>query len=310
MEKQGRVLQFVVEEADAGLRLDRYLTQETKGPSRSYIRKLMDQGLVEVNGRRMKAGYSVAVGDSIQVEIPPPRVLAVKPEAIPLDIIYEDADIIVINKPPGMVVHPAAGNYEGTLVNALLAHCRDLSGIGGVQRPGIVHRLDKDTSGVMAAVKNDAAHLSLAGQFKDRTAERWYLALVHGNVAGSEGIIDAPIARHPVKRQQMAVVRQGRPALTRYFVRERLGSHTVVECRLETGRTHQIRVHMAHIGHPVVGDPVYSRRRNRVGLTRQALHAYYLGFRHPRTNQPLSFTAPLPSDMAEALQKLKKEAVH
>jgi len=305
----GRILQFVVQEADTGLRLDRYLTKEADGPSRSHIRRLMDQGLVRVNGRQVKAGYLVSVGDAIRLEIPPTRSLTLEPEAIPLDILYEDADIIVINKPPGMVVHPAAGNYAGTLVHALLAHCQDLSGIGGTFRPGIVHRLDKDTSGAIVAAKNDSAHLSLAGQIKEHTAKRWYLALIHGNIPEAEGWIDAPIARHPVNRKRMAVVEKGRPARTWYQVQARFGRYTLVECRLETGRTHQIRVHMAYIHHPVLGDPVYSRHRDRLGMTRQALHAYHLGFRHPRTGEPLSFSAPLAPDMAEVVDKLRRRCI-
>jgi 23S rRNA pseudouridine1911/1915/1917 synthase len=305
VEQQGRVLWLVVEEADHGQRLDRYLAQKAEGPSRSFIRRLMDQGLVEVNGRQVKAGYPVAIGDQIRVEIPPPKTVTLQPQAIPLDILYEDRDIIVINKPPGMVVHPAVGNYEGTLVSALLAHCQDLSGIGGSLRPGIVHRLDKDTSGVMVAAKNDTAHLSLAKQIKDRSAQRWYLALVNGNIPKAEGLIDAPIARHPVNRKRMAVVDNGRPARTWYSVTERFGNHTLVECRLETGRTHQIRVHMAYVGHPIVGDQVYNRCRDRVGMTRQALHAYHLGFQHPRTGESLSIDAPLAADMAQVIDKLR-----
>lgn len=309
MKQQGREFQFLVQVTDAGLRLDRFLTDKAGGPSRSQIRKLIDQGLVQVNGLQVKAGYLVRVGDNIQLQIPPPKPIELKAQAIPLDILYEDADIIVINKSPGMVVHPAVGNYEGTLVNALLAHCKDLSGIGGTLRPGIVHRLDKDTSGVMVAVKNDLAHIALSAQIKDRTAERWYLALVHGNIRRDEALIDAPIARHPINRKQMAVMETGRQARTWYCVQERFGQHTLVECRLETGRTHQIRVHMAYIRHPVVGDPVYSGHRDQQGMIRQALHAYHLGFRHPRTAEPLSFSVPLPSDMAEILDKLRSKTV-
>ncbi|NLY52720.1 MAG: RluA family pseudouridine synthase [Firmicutes bacterium] len=309
MEQQARVLQLVVEEKEGGSRLDRYLTEKVEGRSRSYLRKLIDQGLVLVNGRQVKAGYSITAGDKVRVEIPPPQPIEVVPESIPLDILYEDQDIIVINKPPGMVVHPAAGNYQGTLVNALLAHCRDLSGIGGKLRPGIVHRLDKDTSGVLVAVKNDHAHKSLAAQLKRRTVERWYLALAKGNFRADQGVIDAPIGRHPVKRKQMAVVENGRPARTWYYVRERFDQCTLVECRLETGRTHQIRVHLSHIHHPLVGDQVYGGRQNHLGMTRQALHAYHLGFHHPRTGELLSFSVPLPPDMADIIDKLRRSAV-
>ncbi len=305
MELGARQLQFFVEEGRTGLRLDHYLTQSIPGKSRSFLRKLLDQGLVTVNGKHVKAGYMVALGDQIQVEIPPVRTLSVEPEEIALDVIYEDADIIVINKPPGMVVHPAAGNLNGTLVNALLAHCTDLSGIGGIHRPGIVHRLDKDTSGVIVAAKTDAAHKALARQIKERTAERWYLALVHGNIGVGEGSIDAPIARHPVRRKQMAIVAKGRAARTHYIVRERFGDYTLVECHLETGRTHQIRVHMAHIGHPIVGDGVYGPKQNKLGMPRQALHAYHLGFIHPRTGDLLAFNGQLPEDMARILAILR-----
>ncbi|NLA59050.1 MAG: RluA family pseudouridine synthase [Firmicutes bacterium] len=309
VEQQGRVLELTVGEDEAGNRLDRYLTEKVQGRSRSYLRKLIDEGLVLVNGRLVKAGYSITAGDRVRVEIPPPQPLEILPESLPLDILYEDQDIIVINKPPGMVVHPAAGNYQGTLVNALLAHCRDLSGIGGKLRPGIVHRLDRDTSGVLVAVKNDHAHKSLASQLKMRTVERWYLALAKGDFKVDQGVIDAPIGRHPVKRKQMAVVASGRPARTWYYVRERFDQCTLVECRLETGRTHQIRVHLAHIHHPLVGDEVYGGRQNHLGMTRQALHAYHLGFRHPRTGEPLSFSAPLPPDMAAVIDRLRSSAV-
>ena len=305
----GQELRFVIQDHEAGIRLDHYLTQQVEGYSRSHLRKLMDQGLITVDGSYRKAGYRLNVGDVIHVVIPPTRSLAVEPEDIALDIIYEDSDIIVINKAPGMVVHPAAGNPGGTLVNALLAHCQDLSGIGGIHRPGIVHRLDKDTSGVMVAVKNDTAHRSLAVQIRDRTAKRWYIALVHGNILADEGLIYAPIARHPVHRKQMAVIESGRVASTQYYVRERFGDYALVECRLETGRTHQIRVHMAHIKHPIVGDFVYGPKQNKLGMTRQALHAYHLGLVHPRTGAAMEFTAPLPPDMSQALGLLRRETI-
>lgn len=304
----GEQLQFVIQDHEVGVRLDHFLTQRVEGYSRSYLRRLLDEGLVTVDGRSPKAGYLVRAGETVSVVIPPARSLSVEPEHIALDIIYEDADIIVINKPAGMVVHPAAGNPRGTLVNALLAHCHDLSGIGGVHRPGIVHRLDKDTSGVMVAVKNDAAHRALAHQIKDRSAQRWYLALVHGNIMVDAQVIDAPIARHPVHRKQMAVIEKGRPARTACQVRERFGDYTLVECRLETGRTHQIRVHLAHIKHPVVGDIVYGPKHNRLNMTRQALHAYHLGLTHPRTGIDMEFVAPLPQDLLSALEILRRKA--
>ena len=306
MEQAGEELQFVIQHQDVGLRLDHFLTQRVEGHSRSHLRRLLDQGLITVDGLSPKAGYLLNAGDIVRVVIPPTQSLSVEPEDIALDIIYEDSDIIVINKPAGMVVHPAAGNLRGTLVNALLAHCQDLSGIGGVHRPGIVHRLDKDTSGVMVAVKNDGAHRSLAHQIKDRIAQRWYLALVHGNIMTDSQVIDAPIARHPVHRKQMAVIEKGRAARTECHVRERFGDYTLVECRLETGRTHQIRVHLAYIKHPVVGDVVYGPKRNKLGMTRQALHAYHLGLTHPRTGIDMEFVAPLPQDLRSALETLRR----
>lgn len=227
------------------------------------------------------------------------------PEEIPLDIVYEDADLVVVNKPRGMVVHPAAGNYRGTLVNALLNHCRDLSGINRALRPGIVHRLDKDTTGLLVVAKNDTAHLDLACQIKERRVKRQYLALVHGHPP-QEGTVDAPIGRHPVHRKKMAVEpRHGRPAVTHFRVLERYPGYALVEARLETGRTHQVRVHMAYIGHPLLGDPVYAPRRPRLGLAGQALHACTLGFRHPRTGEYLEFRAPLPRDFEEVLEHLR-----
>ncbi|MFZ5639634.1 MAG: RluA family pseudouridine synthase [Bacillota bacterium] len=293
-------------EGQRGMRLDVFLAAELPELTRSYIQKLVDDGHITVNGRGGKASYKVQPGDEIVVEVPEPEGLELTPENIPLEIIYEDSDVIVVNKPQGMVVHPAAGNYTGTLVNALLAHCNDLSGINGVMRPGIVHRLDKDTSGVIMAAKNDEAHLSLAGQIKDRTVVRKYMALVHGNITEPAGVVDAPIGRDPRERKRMAVVTaNSKPAVTRYRVLERFNGYTLVECRLETGRTHQIRVHMAYIGHPVVGDPVYGPRKSPFALQGQALHAAVLGFHHPRTGEYLEFSAPLPEYMNELIKELK-----
>lgn len=294
---------------DAGTRVDVYLAREKAAPSRSFVQKLVESGLVTVLGRPVKPSYRVAEGDVIEVRIPPPENVSLEPEDIPLDIVYEDADVVVVNKPAGMVVHPAAGNYAGTLVHALLHHCKDLSGIGGELRPGIVHRLDKDTSGLMVVAKNDAAHAALARQIKARTVVRKYLAIVHGRLAKDEGTVDVPIGRHPVHRKRMAVVPGGRRAVTHWKVRRRYRDFTLVECKLETGRTHQIRVHMAYIGHPVAGDPVYGPRKPAFGLSGQALCAYQLGFYHPRTGEWKEFTIPLPEEMQKTVDKLERTLI-
>jgi len=286
-------------------RLDRWLAAQGIGPSRAFVQRLIDAGLVQVDGRPAAASDKVRPGQRVTVSIPPPEPTETKPEAIPLDVVYEDEDVIVVNKPQGMVVHPAAGNRAGTLVNALLAHCPDLSGIGGKERPGIVHRLDKDTSGLLVVAKNDQAHISLAQQIQAREAVREYVAIVHGQLRADRGRIEAPIGRHPVDRKRMAVVPGGRPAITDYEVLERFPGYTYVRARLQTGRTHQIRVHMAHIGHPVVGDPVYGPRRCPWNLQGQCLHACRLGFRHPRTGQWMTFTAPLPPHMEKVLRDLR-----
>ncbi|OUM98738.1 MAG: RNA pseudouridine synthase [Firmicutes bacterium ZCTH02-B6] len=292
--------------ADAdGQRLDRWLAAAGVGPSRAFVQRLIDGGLVQVEGRPAAASHKLRPGQRVTVYIPPPEPAEAQPEAIPLDVVYEDEDVIVINKRQGMVVHPAAGNRAGTLVNALLAYCPDLSGIGGKERPGIVHRLDKDTSGLLVVAKNDRAHISLARQIQAREAVREYVAIVHGRVSSDRGRIDAPIGRHPVDRKRMAVVPGGRSAVTDYEVLERFPGYTCVRAKLQTGRTHQIRVHMAHIGHPVVGDPVYGPRRCPWNLNGQCLHAFRLGFRHPRTGEWMSFTAPLPPHMEKVLRDLR-----
>ncbi|MBE3587933.1 MAG: RluA family pseudouridine synthase [Thermoanaerobacteraceae bacterium] len=295
---------YRVEKENAGRRLDVFLAGESPDLSRSHIHKLIEEGLVTVNGGPARAGYRVKAGDEVLVEIPPPRELAVLPEDIPLDIFYEDGDVIVINKPRGMVVHPAEGSYSGTLVNALLYHCRDLSGVNGVLRPGIVHRLDKDTSGLIMVAKNDRAHLDLARQLQDRRVTRRYIALAHGGFKEDRGTVDAPIGRHPRDRQRMAVVAGGRRAVTHYTVRERFGQYTLLDLKLETGRTHQIRVHMAYLGHPLVGDLKYGPARPHFGLQGQFLHAAVLGFVHPGTGEYLEFTAPLPEELQQVLDKL------
>lgn len=303
------ILTFTPGPDDVGTRVDAYLAKERAAPSRSFVQKLVESGLVTISGRPVKPSYKVAAGDIIEVRIPPPEDVSLEPEDIPLDIVYEDSDVVVVNKPAGMVVHPAAGNYAGTLVHALLHHCKDLSGIGGELRPGIVHRLDKDTSGLMVVAKNDDAHLALARQIKARSVVRKYLAIVHGRIAEDEGTVDASIGRHPVHRKKMAVVPTGRRAVTHWKVRRRYRGFTLVECKLETGRTHQIRVHMAHIGHPVAGDPVYGPRKPAFGLSGQALCAYRLGFCHPRTGGWMEFSIPLPEEMQKAIDKLERTLV-
>lgn len=292
--------------AEEEKRIDVYLAgQEELSLTRSRVQNLIQTGMVQVNERPVKANYKVKKGDKITITIPPPEELIVEAENIPLAIVYEDSDIIVVNKPQGMVVHPANGNYSGTLVNALLAHCQDLSGIGGVTRPGIVHRLDKDTSGLLVVAKNDFAHLHLSQQIKDRLVKKQYLTLVYGNLKVDQGTINAPIGRHPVDRKKMAVVfRLGRTAITHYQVLKRYGDYTYLQVDLETGRTHQIRVHLSYIGHPIVGDPVYTSAKNKFNLPGQFLHSHQLIFTHPRFGQRLEFTAPLPEKMEKLLQSL------
>lgn len=278
----------------SGVRIDSYLASNIEEISRSYIQKLIDDGSVFVNGKKVKSNYKVKEKDIIKISIPEPVALDIEPEDIELDIMYEDDDVIVINKPQGMVVHPAAGNYTGTLVNALLKHCNNLSGINGVIRPGIVHRIDKDTSGVIVAAKNDLSHKDIAEQIKKHTVKRIYIALVEGVVKPERGTIEGAIGRHHVDRKKMDVVANGKEAITHFTVLERIGNYTLIEARLETGRTHQIRVHMSHIGHPLVGDPVYGIKKQRFNLQGQALHAAVLGFVHPRTREYMEFKAPLP----------------
>lgn len=301
------MLEYTVPEGQAGVRLDVLISGLAGELTRSRVQKLITGGMVTVNGSPAKSNYKVKEGDRVRVEIPVPEPLEVSAEEIPLDIVYEDGDVLVVNKPQGMVVHPAAGNYSGTLVNALLEHCDDLSGINGVIRPGIVHRIDKDTSGLLVVAKNDRAHLELARQIKEHSVSRRYLALVHGNITEPKGVIDAPVGRDPRDRKKMAVVtRNSKPAVTRYTVLERLDGFTLVECALETGRTHQIRVHMAYIGHPVAGDPVYGPKKNPLGLAGQALHAFELGFRHPANGEYREFKAEIPEYFTELLNRLRQ----
>jgi len=307
---------FVIEES-IGSRVDVFVSNQNIGLTRSYAQKLIDQGFVKVNDRKTKASYRLKRDDKVSIEIPPPKKLEVKPEKIPLDIIYEDDDLIVVNKAKGMVVHPAAGNYSGTLVNALLYHCKKLSPIGGVLRPGIVHRLDKDTSGLLVVAKNEKAHLSLSKQIKERKAARTYVALVHGVLKQNQGIIEARMGRHPVHRKKMAVISQimsrvsslkSREAITYYKVLERFKNYTLIEVKLKTGRTHQIRVHMSHIGHPVVGDQTYGKRKNEFGIKGQVLHAGLLGFVHPSTGKYMEFKTPETKEIKDIVARLRKGA--
>lgn len=304
----GETLLFCPEPGDAGSRLDAFLALNLEGKTRSAVQKLMDQGKVLVNGKAGRKNDKVKPGDSIRVEIPEPEPLELLPQDIPLDIVYEDEHLLVVNKPKGMVVHPAPGNPDGTLVNALLYHCgQSLSGINGVIRPGIVHRIDKDTSGLLMVAKNDLAHQSLAAQIAAHTFTRMYNTVVYGNLKTDEGTISAPIARHPTDRKKMAVVPGGREAVTHYRALERLPGFTLVECRLETGRTHQIRVHMAHIGHPVAGDPVYGPKKCITSLNGQCLHARLLGFVHPATGEYMEFDSGLPPYFTDFLEKLRRK---
>ena len=292
----------------AGERLDVTLVRHIPELSRSYAQRLIEDGQVLVDGTVRKANYKLRGGEEIACTVPPAEEIEIRAEAIPLDVLYEDEDMIVINKPRGMVVHPAAGVASGTLVNALLYHCKDLSGINGVLRPGIVHRLDKDTSGVMVAAKNDMAHHFLARQIRDKEARREYRAIVHGNIVPRAGVITGDIGRHPTDRKKMAIVREnGKPATTHFEVLERFGAYTYVACCLETGRTHQIRVHMTSIGHPLVGDAKYTAKKNPFAIAGQALHSLTLSLSHPRTGEEMAFKARLPADMEEILHTLRMD---
>lgn len=291
--------EFRVEAAAAGSRLDQFLAATAAGLSRARIQDLIKEGHVLLNGGVAKASARLRAGDTVSLNEPPPVPTETVAEEIALDVLFEDDDLIVINKPAGLVVHPAAGNWSGTVVNALLHHCETLSGIGGEQRPGIVHRLDKDTSGCLVVAKNDVAHQSLAKQFAGREVTKIYLALAAGKFSRLSGTIEAPIGRHPVQRKKMTVLPadKGRAAKTGYRVLRELPAGTLVECTLHTGRTHQIRVHLRHLGHPILGDEVYGRRGT---FARQMLHAWRLGFEHPRTGKRLNFESPIPPDFVEA----------
>ncbi len=288
-------------------RLDAFLASSLDGLTRSQATRLIESGEVAVDGRAVSKSYKLAGGEDIAVTLPEPEPVEAVPQDIPLDVVYEDADVIVVNKPSGMVVHPAPGHLDGTLVNALLYHCAGtLSGIGGALRPGIVHRIDRDTSGLIIAAKNDAAHQYLSAQLADHTLARTYECIVVGALREDRGTVDAPIARHPTDRKRMAVVAGGREAVTHWEVIARYPGYTHVRCRLETGRTHQIRVHMAYIGHPILGDTVYGAKKEVPGLTGQCLHAVGLRFLHPRTHEVVELSCPLPEEFTRMLQKIRK----
>ncbi len=303
------IQEYTVPENYAEVRIDKFLSGICENLSRSFLQKLLKDGSVLVNGKSVKSSYKLSLGEVISFEVPEPQEAEIEAEDIPLDILYEDSDLIIINKPKGMVVHPAAGHYTGTLVNALMYHCKDqLSGINGIMRPGIVHRIDMNTTGVLVACKNDFAHNSLAEQLKVHSITRVYYAIVFGNIREDDGTVHAPIGRHPTDRKKMSIhSKQGRDAITHYRVIERFGDYTFIECRLETGRTHQIRVHMSSIGHPLLGDDVYGPARQPFSLTGQTLHAGILGFVHPTTGKYVEFSAPLPEYFEKLLEKLRKK---
>lgn len=301
----GEQERLLITENEAGQRADVGLASLLE-LTRSNMQKLLEDGRVVKGSKVLKANYKLKLGDEIIVTLPEPQPLDVQPQNIPIDIIYEDEDVVVVNKARGMVVHPAAGNYNGTLVNALLYHCKNLSGINGVIRPGIVHRLDKDTSGIMICAKNDAAHVSLSEQIQSKTAKRTYMAVVRGNIKTDSGVIETLIARDKNDRKKMAVVKEdGRNAVTEYEVMERFGKYTIVKCKLLTGRTHQIRVHMEYLGYPLVGDPKYSPKKTPFAINGQALHSLTLDFIHPRTGEQMHFEAPLPEDMHKIVTRLR-----
>jgi 23S rRNA pseudouridine1911/1915/1917 synthase len=319
-ESQGKKFSLDVTEKYQGRRLDQFLSETNLNLSRSQAKKLIEAGNVLLNQNPAKPSAHLKASDKVSGTFPQLRPLSVEPESLPLNILYEDSSMIVIDKPPGMVVHPAYGNPSGTLVNALLYHCKDLGGINGVLRPGIVHRLDKDTSGVIVVAKDDEAYRQLTKQFKNRTVEKVYWAIVHGEFRQEQGLIDSPIGRHPRERKRMSTrTRKGRTAITRWKVMDRLDGFTLLEIFPQTGRTHQIRVHLSSTGHPLLGDPLYGRK-GRAGaihdpllkecvkkMNRQALHAHRLGFNHPRTGERVEFVAPIPEDMSNVLSFLRKQ---
>ena len=301
------VMKFFVEKDESNIRIDKFLSSKIKDRSRSFIQRIIEEEKVIVNGKVVKSNYKLRENEEVTFTIEDPKELTIEAEDIPLEIIYEDKEVAVVNKPSGMVVHPASGVYNGTLVNALLNHCDDLSGINGVIRPGIVHRIDKDTSGILVIAKNDYSHNKLGEQFKEHSMKREYYALVEGRVKNEEGTIDTIIGRHPSDRIKFAVTKVGKRAITHYKVIERFNNNTLVRCNLETGRTHQIRVHMNHIGHPMVGDPVYGHKKQRFKTKGQLLHAKTLGFNHPTTNKFMEFESNLPEEFLNILNILRKE---
>lgn len=303
-ETGGKLIQFIVDEG--GARLDRTTVASVPGVSRAQVQRLIKTGRVLVNGQPSKSAYQVGAGDAVEVMLPEDAEEAILPEAISLDIVYEDSDLMVVNKPAGMVVHPALGHSSGTLVNALLAHCPEIAHVGGIERAGVVHRLDRDTSGLLVVAKNEETREDLQRQFKRRKVEKAYLALVEGRLEPREGIIEAPVGRDRVERKRMAVVRTGRDARTHFRVVEYFADHSLVEVRPHSGRTHQIRVHLAWLGYPIVGDLVYGSRRQQVLRHRHFLHAARLGFIHPGAGEPVSFEAPLPYQLERLLVRLRK----
>lgn len=301
------LIDFIADVKDNNKRVDIVLSNTLKQYSRSYIQKLINQNNVKINGLQVKASHRVLEEDHIEIIIPSPVKVDIEPENIPIDIVYEDPDLIIINKKQGMVVHPARGNYTGTLVNALLYHCRSLSGIKGILRPGIVHRIDKDTSGLLMVAKNDYAHQSLAKQLKEHSVQRKYLALTEGVIYKKKATINLPIGRHPVHRKKMTVInKNSKPAVTYFEVLDRFTKNTLIEATLETGRTHQIRVHMEYIGHPLVGDTIYGNIKPEFNLQGQLLHAKQLGFIHPRKNIHMDFSVEPPGKFKQVINILKK----
>lgn len=301
-----KTIELIVEQEESGMRLDAYLREKTPF-SRSRIVSLMEEGALIVDGvPEIKAARKIETGMKLMLTVPETKPVSIVPQNIPLEILYQDADVVLVNKPCGMVVHPAVGNEDKTLVNALLYHVHDLSGIGGEMRPGIVHRLDKDTSGLILIAKNDAAHTALSEQFKQRTMEKHYRAVAYGSFAQDEGLIDAPIGRHPIDRKKMAIVADGKPSKTEWHVLERLNGATYLDVHLLTGRTHQIRVHMLSVGHPLLGDRIYAPNlKCAVRIPRLMLHAYSLAFTHPKTGERMTFCAPLSDAFEQTLQKLR-----
>lgn len=306
-EKRMKTDTFTVTDEWSGERVDKYLAENLNDLTRSYLQKLLKEKLILINQKPVKANYKIAAKDFIQVTIPDAKEPDILPQDIPLSMLYEDDDLLVVDKPKGMVVHPSAGHYNDTLVNALLYHCKDnLSGINGVLRPGIVHRIDRDTTGALIVCKNDMAHLSITEQLKEHTITRKYRAIVYHNIVEEEGTVEAPIGRHPIDRKKMAInYKNGKDAITHFKVLERFGNYTYIECILETGRTHQIRVHMASLQHPLLGDVTYGPSKNSFKLQGQTLHAGIIGFIHPRTKKYLEFEAPLPAYFSSLLERLR-----